>query len=172
MTARAELAEPRELRRGPLPEAGALPCVRLLVTRREEARQRRVGRAGEQTAVPEERLCLVNRLERTIRCQPALVRPAFLEFRECCHGSSTIVTGPSLTSSSSIFAPKTPVSTGTPSARSSAQKRSYTGSASSGGAASPKLGLLPFAVSAMSVNCDTTSAAPSTSSRERSNLPS
>ncbi len=38
--------------------------------------------------------------------------------------SSTIVTGPSLTSSSSIFAPKTPVSTGTPSARSSAQNRS------------------------------------------------
>ena len=49
--------------------------------------------------------------------------------------SRTIVTGPSLTSSTSIRAPKTPVSTWTPSARSSAQKRSYSGSACSGGAA-------------------------------------
>ena len=36
----------------------------------------------------------------------------------------TIVTGPSFTSSTAIRAPKTPCSTGTPSARSSAQKRS------------------------------------------------
>jgi hypothetical protein len=50
-----------------------------------------------------------------------------------------MVTGPSLTSSRAIFAPKTPVSTGTPSAR-------------SGGAAAAKLGRLPFAVSAISVN--------------------
>lgn len=40
------------------------------------------------------------------------------------YASITMVTGPSFTSSSSIFAPKTPVSTGTPSARSSLQKRS------------------------------------------------
>jgi hypothetical protein len=38
--------------------------------------------------------------------------------------SSTIVTGPSLTSSTSIRAPKTPVSTSTPSARRASQKRS------------------------------------------------
>src|SRR5262249_15703138 len=38
--------------------------------------------------------------------------------------SSTIVTGPSFTSSTSIRAPKTPVSTGTPSARSALQNRS------------------------------------------------
>src|SRR5580765_1931556 len=38
--ARAELAEPRELRRGPLPEAPALACIRLLVACREQARER------------------------------------------------------------------------------------------------------------------------------------
>src|SRR5262249_53157400 len=44
--------------------------------------------------------------------------------------------------------------------------------ASSGGAAFPKLGRLPFAVSAMSVNWETTSTAPPASSTDRSNLPS
>jgi hypothetical protein len=38
--------------------------------------------------------------------------------------SRTIVTGPSPVSSTSIRAPKTPVSTGTPSPRSAAQNRS------------------------------------------------
>jgi len=61
--------------------------------------------------------------------------------------SRTMVTGPSFTSSSSMCAPKTPRSTGTPSASSSAQNRSYSGSASSGAAAAVKLGRLPFAVS-------------------------
>src|SRR2546421_820389 len=82
-----------------------------------------------------------------------------------------MVTGPSLTSSSSIFAPKTPRPTGTPRASSSSQNRSYTGSASSGGAASAKLGRLPFAVSARSVNWETTSASPPVSSTLRSNRP-
>jgi hypothetical protein len=45
------------------------------------------------------------------------------------------VTGPSLTSSTAIRAPNTPVSTGTPSPASSSQKRRQSGSASSGGAA-------------------------------------
>src|SRR5581483_10208698 len=40
------------------------------------------------------------------------------------HASSTIVTGPSFTSSTSIAAPKTPRSTGTPSSASTAQNRS------------------------------------------------
>jgi hypothetical protein len=52
------------------------------------------------------------------------------------------------------------------------QNRSYSGSASSGGAAPEKLGRLPLAVSAISVNWLTTSAAPRVSSSERSNLPS
>lgn len=38
--------------------------------------------------------------------------------------SSTIVTGPSLTSATSIRAPKTPRSTGTPATASAVQKRS------------------------------------------------
>jgi hypothetical protein len=46
-----------------------------------------------------------------------------------------IVTGPSFTSSTAILAPKTPVCTGTPSARSASLKRSYSGSATSGLAA-------------------------------------
>jgi len=57
------------------------------------------------------------------------------------------VTGPSLTSSTCIEAPKTPVATGTPRLASSAQNASYSGSAVSGRAASEKLGRLPFAVS-------------------------
>ena len=40
------------------------------------------------------------------------------------YSSRTIVTGPSFTSSTCMRAPKTPVSTATPSARSAAQKRS------------------------------------------------
>jgi hypothetical protein len=60
------------------------------------------------------------------------------------------VTGPSLTSSTSIRAPKTPAATWTPSCRSSSENASYSGSASSGGAASVKLGLFPFAVSTTS----------------------
>src|SRR5256714_9809897 len=63
MPASAELAKPRELRRGPLTEAGALARVRLLVARLEQARQRRVGGAGEEAAVAEELLGLVERLE-------------------------------------------------------------------------------------------------------------
>ena len=68
-------------------------------------------------------------------------------------------------------APKTPVSTMTPSARNVVQKRSYSGSASSGEAAEEKLGRFPRAVSASSVNWLTTSAEPPESRRERSNLP-
>ena len=69
-------------------------------------------------------------------------------------------------------APKTPVSTGTPRSRSAAQKLSTSGSASSGAAASAKLGRFPLCVSAISVNWLTTSAAPPVSSSERSKRPS
>jgi hypothetical protein len=54
---------------------------------------------------------------------------------------------PSFTSSRAIEAPKTPRAIGTPSASRSAQKRSWTGSASSGGAADEKPGRLPLPVS-------------------------
>ena len=124
MAARTELPEPRELRRRPLAEAGALARVRLLVTRLEEARQRGIDGASEEATVEQELLRLVEARKRAVGAEPAVVGPLLLELRERGHTSSTIVTGPSLTSSTSIFAPKTPVSTGTPSARSSAQKRS------------------------------------------------
>src|SRR5207248_2647848 len=84
----------------------------------------------------------------------------------------TIVTGPSLISSTAMRAPKTPVATATPRSRSAAQNASQSGSDSSGLAASPKLGRLPFAVWAMRVNWLTTSASPPTSSSERSKRPS
>ena len=84
-----------------------------------------------------------------------------------------IVTGPSLTSSTCIFAAKTPVSTCTPCARSAAQNRSYSGSAyllrRCLGEARVELPLR--LLSAISVNWLTTSAAPPVSSRLRSNLP-
>ncbi len=58
-----------------------------------------------------------------------------------------IVTGPSLTTSSSMRAPKTPRRTVTPKEASASQKSSYSGSALSGRAAAEKLGRFPFAVS-------------------------
>src|SRR5262245_52273125 len=54
------------------------------------------------------------------------------------------VTGPSLTSSTCIIAPKRPVATGTPWARTASQNASYIGIASGGAAASMKLGRRPF----------------------------
>src|SRR3954469_16250528 len=72
VAARAELAEPGELRARPLTEARLVRRVRLLVTGLEEARQRRVGRAGEEPAIDQELLGLVQRLERPVGRQPAL----------------------------------------------------------------------------------------------------
>src|SRR5882762_6677568 len=92
------------------------------------------------------------------------------------HRSRIRVTGPSFTRSTSIMAPNAPVSTRTPlpapRSRSSATNRSYSGTASSGGAASTKLGRRPFFTSPYSVNCDTTSTPPPTSLRARFILPS
>src|SRR5438034_11684248 len=91
--------------------------------------------------------------------------------REDDHRSSTSVTGPSFTSSTSIIAPNSPVSTCTllpaPRSLSNATNRSYSGIAMSGGAASTKLGRRPFCTSPYSVNCDTTSSAPPTSASAR-----
>src|SRR5436190_19990232 len=86
IAARAELAEPGVLRRGPLPEAGLVGSVRLLVTSLEEARERAVRRSREQPAVAEERLRLVERVERPVRRQPAL-EGAPCEKRLSCRGS-------------------------------------------------------------------------------------
>ena len=55
------------------------------------------------------------------RAAPARVRPPDIALAQT---SSTIVTGPSLTSSTAIMAPNDPRATGTPSAASSSQKRS------------------------------------------------
>jgi hypothetical protein len=70
-----------------LPEAGALACIRLLVASHEQARQRRVGGAGEKAAVTEKLLRLVERLERAVGRETALVCPPFLELREGRHPS-------------------------------------------------------------------------------------
>ena len=124
MAALAEQAEPGELRRRPLPEAGALPGIRLLVTRLEQARQRRVDGPREKATVAEERLRLVEGLQSPVRREAAFERPPFLKLPESRRVSRTIVTGPSFSISTCILAPKTPVSTGTPSPRSSSQNRS------------------------------------------------
>src|SRR5262249_12956186 len=89
-----------------------------------------------------------------------------------CRYSRTIVTGPSFTSSTGMRAPKRPVSTWIPSSRRAVAKRSYRRSAVSGRAAREKLGRLPLAVSAMSVNWLTTSAELPVSRSDRSNFPS
>src|SRR5438105_9903804 len=92
------------------------------------------------------------------------------------HRSRISVTGPSFTSSTSIMAPNSPVSTRVPlpapRSLSSATNRSYKGIATSGGAASMKLGRRPLLASPYSVNCDTTSTAPPTSASARFIFPS
>src|SRR6266571_3341945 len=92
------------------------------------------------------------------------------------HRSRISVTGPLFTSSTSIIAPNSPVSTRVPLAAprslSSATNRSYSGIATSGGAASTKLGRRPFCTSPYSVNCETTSTAPPTSASARFIFPS
>src|SRR5262249_33480765 len=75
VAARAEPAEPRELRRRPLPEAGALTRIRLLVTGLEQARQCRVDRSRQEAAIAEELFRLVERLERSIGGESARIRP-------------------------------------------------------------------------------------------------
>src|SRR5437667_894663 len=96
--------------------------------------------------------------------------------RQDDHFSRIRVTGPSFTSSTSIIAPNSPVSTRVPlpAPRSLRREtnRSYNGTASSGGAASMKLGRRPFCTSPYSVNWDTTSTAPCTSASARFILPS
>jgi len=72
-----------------------------------------------------------------------------------------------LTSSTAIIAPKTPVSTGTPSRRSASTNRSKRGRAASPGIALSKLGRLPRAREPASVNCDTASTAPPASASPR-----
>src|SRR5256885_3725072 len=95
--------------------------------------------------------------------------------RQDDHFSRINVTGPSFTSSTSIIAPNSPVATCTPlpapRSRISATNRSYSGMASSGAAASTKLGRRPFVASPYSVNCETTSTAPPTSASARFILP-
>ena len=83
------------------------------------------------------------------------------------------MTGPSFTSSTAIRAPKTPVST----VDAELAQRGAEPLVERLGQLGParrreKLGRLPFAVSAISVNWLTTSAAPPVSSSERSNFPS
>src|SRR6266550_513096 len=87
--------------------------------------------------------------------------PARGSTRQNDHFSRIRVTGPSFTSSTSIIAPNSPVSTRVPvpapRSLSRATNRSYSGTASSGGAASTKLGRRPFFASPYRVNCETTS---------------
>src|SRR5262249_53008302 len=61
--------------------------------------------------------------------------------------SSQMVTGPSFTESTSIMAPNSPVSVRRPRSRMSATNRSYNGIATSGLAASMKLGRRPLTAS-------------------------
>src|SRR6266699_747686 len=76
--------------------------------------------------------------------------------RQDDHFSRISVTGPSFTSSTSIIAPNSPVATCTPLPAPRSLRRatncSYNGTASSGGAASMKLGRRPFCTSPYSVN--------------------
>ncbi len=72
------------------------------------------------------------------------------------HSSKSTVTGPSLTSSTAMYAPKTPVCTRAPNAHSASVNTAINGSATAEGAAAFQDGLRPLAVSAYSVNWLTT----------------
>ena len=81
--------------------------------------------------------------------------------------STISVTGPSLTRETSIRARKRPVATRTPRCWTARVKWSYSFSASSGGAASAKLGRRPLRQSPQSVNWLTTSISPPISASDR-----
>src|SRR5262249_12682527 len=75
VAALAELGEPVPLRPRPL----------VLVARRVEAREGRVGCPGQETAVAKERLRLVEGLERAVRREPAFEVSALAQFVERFH---------------------------------------------------------------------------------------
>src|SRR6266478_5011824 len=85
--------------------------------------------------------------------------------------SSSMVTGPSFTSSTSIISWKWPVSQRTPDSRTRLTNVSYSVRAISGRAASSNDGLFPLRTSPYSVNCDTTKTAPPTSATDLFILP-
>src|SRR5277367_3890463 len=91
------------------------------------------------------------------------------------HSSSKMVTGPSLTNSTCMWAPKIPVSTPAPRSRKACTKTATSGSAAAPGAAAFQDGRRPLAVSAYSVNWLTTMIGASTGGRpvvvENSQLP-
>src|SRR3989442_588192 len=87
IAARADLAEPAELRRRPLPEPGLFGRVPRFVARLEQTRQRGIGRARQRPAVAQELFRLGERLQRAVRRQPAFVRAPFLELVECRHAA-------------------------------------------------------------------------------------
>src|SRR2546427_10495103 len=80
-----ELAAPDVLRLRPRAEPGRSLLVGLLVARREEARQRGILREREHPAIDEERLRLLERLQRAIGCQAAIVQPLLPELSKRRH---------------------------------------------------------------------------------------
>jgi Zn-dependent protease len=85
--------------------------------------------------------------------------------------SATSVTGPSLTSATSMEARKRPVSTRKPRLRRSSTRASTSGAASSGGAARSNDGLLPRSTEPASVNWETTRKEPPAAAASRFILP-
>src|SRR5271169_2078276 len=88
-----------------------------------------------------------------VRFQCSRLQNSFLESRR-------IVTGPWLTSSTSIVSWKRPVSQRSPRARMCSTKCRYSKLASSGGAAESNEGRFPFLASPCRVNCETANTAP------------
>src|SRR5207245_3828587 len=80
-----ELAAPRPLRLRPRAEARGAALVRLFVGRREKTWQRGVLREREHAAIDEERLGLVERVQLSIRRQPAIVQPLLAQLRHRTH---------------------------------------------------------------------------------------
>src|SRR6266567_3191904 len=79
--------EPRPFRLRPLREAVTAGLVRLLMTRFVERWQCGVRSACQQAPVAEKRLGVVDRLERALGRQPALVRAPLLQLFETLHAA-------------------------------------------------------------------------------------
>jgi hypothetical protein len=75
VAAAGQLTEPRPPRRRPGGKARAARPVRILMARLIQARQRAVSGAGQQPAVPQERIRLLHRPQRPVRAEPAAERP-------------------------------------------------------------------------------------------------
>ena len=104
-----ELKRPHIFRLRPRSEPRSAALVWLLVRCGEETRERGVLSEREHPTIGEERFSLVERLQRAIRCEPAVVKTPLPQLRERGHADASArandsaVAFPPLTQSATVF---------------------------------------------------------------------